>query len=102
MIAVFVNFVFANTVFVHTHQGLSGGVVTHSHPFQPSSQHGHNAQSFDQIAAFNAAANSIEGAAAPALAAPAASVSEVTIAETVGDLTAVNRSIPSRGPPFAG
>lgn len=102
MIAVFVNFVFANTVFVHTHQGLSGGVVTHSHPFQPSSQHGHNSQSFDQIAAFNAAASSIEGAAAPAIAAPEVSLAEVTCAETVGALTAVNRSTETRGPPFAG
>lgn len=61
LIGVFVNFVFANTVFVHTHTGLDGRAVTHSHPYLPSSGHTHSAASLSLIAAFNAAAAAFEG-----------------------------------------
>ena len=41
LVAVFVNFVFSNTVFTHTHKYGTYGTVTHSHPYLPSVPHGH-------------------------------------------------------------
>ena len=62
MMAVFVNFVFSNSVFMHTHKDGTYGSVTHSHPYLPLSTHGHTHGSFDQIAGFNAAAAAFQAA----------------------------------------
>lgn len=60
---VFMNFVFMNTVFVHTHFLSDGSVVSHSHPYLPSSHHTHSSASLMSIAQFNAAAATMEGTA---------------------------------------
>lgn len=62
MLLVFVNFMFSNVVFIHTHQLDSGGSVTHSHPCLPSSPHNHSAQNLNLISAFNLAAASADTA----------------------------------------
>ena len=61
---VFVNFVFANTVFMHAHQLYDGRTVTHSHPYLPSSAHGHTADALALISQLNLAAASMEGSSA--------------------------------------
>ncbi len=68
LVAVFVNFMFANTVFLHTHHGLAGRDVTHSHTYNPSANHTHSAQSFNLIAAFNAASASFGEVQTPEIA----------------------------------
>ncbi len=60
ILCLFVNFVFSNTVFMHTHVASDGRLVTHSHPYMPSAGHGHSAMQFDQIAGFNASAAAME------------------------------------------
>lgn len=59
----FVNFVFANTVFVHSHTDGAGNRVVHSHPCLPSSAHSHSASQLAQIAGFNDGASSVMGSA---------------------------------------
>lgn len=61
VIVLFVNFMFSNSIFTHVHKGLDGKPVTHSHPYLPSSGHGHTGHSFDLIAGFNAAAVAVQG-----------------------------------------
>lgn len=57
---VFVNFVFSNTVFIHTH--IDGDhSYTHSHPYLPSSSHGHSQNAVNLIAGFNAIAAAFQG-----------------------------------------
>lgn len=53
-----------NTVFMHTHHGIDGRSITHSHPYVPSSSHSHSALSLDQIAGFNLSAASAQAASA--------------------------------------
>lgn len=71
MMFVLAYFMTANTIFMHTHRCIDGNVVTHSHPYVPSSHHTHSAQAFGAIDAFNLAAGSLNTAAATVL--PAAS-----------------------------
>lgn len=54
----FVNFMFSNTVFIHSHTTDDGRTVTHSHPYLPSSHHSHNAQSISLISLLNLTAAS--------------------------------------------
>lgn len=56
LLLVFVNFMFANVLFTHTHSLDNGASITHSHPYLPSSHHSHSGTSLDNIAAMNAAA----------------------------------------------
>lgn len=101
MVCVFVNFVFSNTVFIHTHACIDGHSVTHSHPYLPSSHHSHSALSLDQIAGFNAAASAIEGSAATSVPAPARYFT-VTAAGIVSDTAAGTPATAAlRGPPQA-
>lgn len=60
MMAVFVNFMFANTVFMHTHTLNDGSRVTHSHPYVPASHHGHTGSQAGSIAQANAMAGGFE------------------------------------------
>lgn len=60
MILLFVNFMFANTIFVHTHRISDSRVVFHSHPYSASSQHTHSESDLSLISAFNAATTSAE------------------------------------------
>ncbi len=57
------NFVFMNTVFVHTHFLSDGSAVSHSHPYLPSSHHSHSEASLLSIAQYNADAATMEGSA---------------------------------------
>lgn len=72
MVCLFVNFVMANSVFMHTHICVDGSRVTHSHPYMPGTCHTHTSQALTAIGAFNAAAAGMEsssgqmGADAPA------------------------------------
>ncbi len=56
LLLAFVNFTFANTLFMHTHSLDNGARVTHSHPYLPSSHHSHSGSTLDNIAAMNSAA----------------------------------------------
>lgn len=101
MVCVFVNFVFSNTVFMHTHACIDGHSVTHSHPYLPTSHHSHSAQSLDQIASFNAAAAAMEGSMATAAPAPGHHLI-VTAAGIVSPIvTGTPTSAALRGPPQA-
>lgn len=53
LLVLFVVFAAGNTMFVHTHVGPKGA-VTHSHPYLPSSHHGHSVVEFSSIAVLNA------------------------------------------------
>lgn len=61
LVAVFVNFMFANTVFMHSHTLSDGSLVCHSHPFQHTGTHSHSAASLNTISAFNSAATGFQG-----------------------------------------
>lgn len=63
MIGLFVNFMFANTIFVHTHKLADGSVVCHSHPYQHSGTHSHSATSLSLISTLNNTATSFLGTA---------------------------------------
>ena len=95
----FVNFVFANTVFVHTHSGIGGRMVTHSHPVLPSAPHGHSAAAFGAIADFNAAAQLLETSSATVLQAPADHVERIAPEAVREALFAILRPTSHRGPP---
>ena len=47
--ALFLSYYAGSTLFVHTHQTSDGRSVTHSHPYLPSSAHGHSAAGFAAI-----------------------------------------------------
>lgn len=101
LMALFVNFVFSNIVFTHTHNDSQYGAVTHSHPYLPSSGHTHSHNSLDQIAGFNTAVAAFQGTA----------VQEIAVAECPSVLlewvykpisVSVNKSILSLRAPPAG
>lgn len=61
LIGVFVSFMFANTVFVHSHKLADGSLVCHSHPYNPSGAHTHTTTILSLIASFNGVASSFTG-----------------------------------------
>ena len=101
MTLVFVNFMFSNIVFVHTHRISDSRVVAHSHPYSPSAHQSHTDGELSLIAAFNAAAASVDAAdVPPALNAPA---DFVALECPAGAEPADAACLPSlsRGPPQA-
>lgn len=58
LIGLFVNFVFANSVFVHAHSLDDGFTIWHSHPYGMGGNHTHSTQSLQQIAQSNLVASS--------------------------------------------
>lgn len=101
MMAMFVNFMFSNAVFMHVHKTADGTLVAHSHPYLPSGNHSHTSSSLDHIANFNAAASSFDAVAQIAPAAP-----QYHLTAIIGDYFGVyrymaGRNTDSRGPPFA-
>ncbi|MDE6525764.1 MAG: hypothetical protein K2L75_00790 [Muribaculaceae bacterium] len=100
LLLVFVNFVFSNTVFIHSHHISGGRSVTHSHPYLPSSHHSHNAQELSLIASFNmTAASAMEADFAPVFSAPLC----YTVIEQECVQAATAASLPGaklRGPPL--
>lgn len=100
MLCAFLNFVFSNTVFLHTHHGLDGRPYTHSHPYLPSgADHGHTSASLDQIAAFNASATSMVGSETVMSAICTAKCVTLTQHVNESNENAVKADIPKRGPP---
>ncbi len=102
IICVFVNFVFANTVFMHAHLLRDGSTVTHSHPMLPASSHTHTADAISLIAQCNLAAASMESAqAVPVVAASGHWELVFTVASAAeADPGVVAASL--RGPPLEG
>lgn len=49
--ALFLSHYAGATLFVHTHNTVDGRPITHSHPYLPSSAHGHSAAGFAAIEA---------------------------------------------------
>lgn len=100
LIALLVNFVFANTVFVHTHLSDTGCPVTHSHPYLPGA-HGHTQSSLDQIGNFNLTASAFQGAVA--IDAPVVYDEEIAIVDELIRPSVVGYTghAPLRGPPAA-
>lgn len=101
VIAVFVNFVFANTVFMHSHVTDDGLRVCHSHPYIPSAQgHSHSACANSAIAQFNAATAAMSASWGVAL--PQVSVTATAVVYEPAELcvqTAHALCIDTRGPP---
>lgn len=64
ILVVFVNFVFSNVSYMHTHTLGDGSQVTHSHPYVPSSQHSHSSSQAGSITQAN---NIAAGFDAPAV-----------------------------------
>lgn len=71
LIGLFVNFMFVNTVYTHTHRMADGSMMSHSHPYQSSATHNHSTSFLSLISAFNSAASAFQGMAAVVLAAMA-------------------------------
>ncbi len=69
LIGLFVNFMFVNTVFTHTHRMADGSLMSHSHPYQPSTSHSHSTSLLSLISGFNSAASAFQGIASIFLAA---------------------------------
>lgn len=102
LLCTFLNFVFSNTVFLHTHHGLDGRTVSHSHPYLPSApDHGHSAMSLDNIAALNASVASMEGSESfmPEQYTAKCTIILVEADESITD--ASKADIAQRGPPAA-
>lgn len=55
LLFVFATLFSGNTFFVHSHIGLDGRTIAHSHPFLPGSCHGHSSQQTDAINHINLA-----------------------------------------------
>ena len=98
----FVNFIFANTVFSHTHQEVTGRLVTHSHPYNPAGHHSHSSHSLDQIAAVNAAAAAFEGAQTPVLDVVRCVTMTLCVEGCAEMATTRPAAVTLRGPPYAG
>lgn len=81
LIAMFVNYMFSNIVFMHTHADAAGNPITHSHPYSSSSSHTHTSGGYALIASFNAAASSFQGVAALSIASPVDSEKAVYASE---------------------
>lgn len=67
LIALFVNFMFANSVFMHSHKLADGSLVCHSHPYNPSSGHTHSSNIISLISSFNSASSAFAGVMAAVL-----------------------------------
>lgn len=61
LIGVFVSFMLANTVFIHSHSLADGTHISHSHPYNPSTGHTHSANALSLINAFNCTVISFQG-----------------------------------------
>ncbi|MDE6383848.1 MAG: hypothetical protein K2J17_07870 [Paramuribaculum sp.] len=98
LMVLLVNFVFANTVFIHTHMSATGCPVTHSHPYLPGG-HSHTQSSMDQIGSFNLAASAFQGAVS--IEAPVAHEERSAITDEAVCPSAVGYTghAPLRGPP---
>lgn len=102
VLVLFVSFMFTNTVFMHTHYCIDGGIVTHSHPYVPSSSHTHSALSLDQIAGFNFAASSAQASSAVIACAPFSRIiTQSYIAYLPGTTRHICPAISLRAPPLA-
>lgn len=99
MLAMFVNFMFSNVVFMHLHRDNAGHTYMHSHPYQPKTQHSHDSHALDLITVFNSAAHSAHGEEAPALFAPVQTITAILTTECEAIKTANLLGLELRGPP---
>lgn len=99
VLAMFVNFMFSNVIFLHLHQDENGRAFLHSHPYLPKAPHHHDSHTLDLIAAFNSAANTALKGEPPALFAPAVEV--VTLLADYADADVIREIavFGLRGPP---
>ena len=102
LIGAFVNFVFANSVFMHTHMSVDGHTVTHSHPYLPTQGHTHTSAALGLIASFNVAADAFEGTSVAPVYEPSALIGNVY--EELCDICVCFKTAASalRGPPSLG
>lgn len=99
LLAVFALFVSADTLCLHTHV-TDGGIVTHSHPYLPSSHHTHTSAQFAGIALVNALLFNDSGCSTTISFSD--TLSELTISPTtllVKPIPAHLSGYPRRGPP---
>lgn len=99
LIALFVNFVFADTLFIHTHSDSLGHSITHSHPYCPQSSHSHSSQSLDQIAGFNLAASCMNAAVLEGPARPEILLTTIVTEICIPSLQETEKTFSLRGPP---
>ena len=99
LLAVFIFFFCANTLFSHTHVTECGAFVVHSHPFVPNSSHTHSGNALLLISQFNAAMFQMD---VPAMvAAPAAPLIVVGLVLATCRVAhqSFSRHVAGRGPP---
>lgn len=99
LLCVFVNFVFSNTVFMHSHIFDDGRTVTHSHPYMPSGHHAHSSVSLDLVAQFNASAASMESTSAVVVDGAYVQCSELVCRDIQSFSLACAGAYTLRGPP---
>ena len=99
VMAVFVNFMFSNVIFMHLHKDETGRAFLHSHPYLPKAPHHHDSHSLDLISAFNAAVNTAMQVETPALSAPAVAVITLFADRTEADVIPQVSVFGLRGPP---
>lgn len=99
ILCLFVNFVFSNSVFIHSHVAADGRLVTHSHPYIPTAGHGHSAMQLDQIASFNASAASVNVVADTAVPTPEGEVAFINTDYSSAAISHIAAAGALRGPP---
>lgn len=100
VLAVFVNFMFSNVIFLHLHQDENGRAFLHSHPYLPKAPHHHDSHSLDLISAFNSAANAAMEEETPALFAPAVAVVKLLTESSESNVIQSVSAFGLRGPPY--
>lgn len=99
LVGLFVNFVMANTVFLHTHTSFDGHVVAHSHPYIPGAGHSHSGAAMESISGFNTAADTMEPTAALSIPSAPSSWATLYIGCATGLSSITRATSPLRGPP---
>lgn len=99
MMAVFVAFVAANTLSMHTHVLNDGSLVTHSHPYSPCTGHSHSSSSIDSIGSMNISAATFVGVAALTLQCETAVIGSLTSRPATLNVSSPIAETGLRGPP---
>ena len=94
----FVNFVFSNTIFVHTHTDGDHS-YTHSHPYLPSSGHSHSQNALNLIAGFNATATAFQSTVSQNVQAPVEQILSIGHSFKTSVSCGFVLSLAQRGPP---
>lgn len=102
LIAVFVSFVFANTVFVHVHDGGDGFVIKHSHPYNPWGAHSHKNVDLAAVGQMNALAGAFMAQDAVGVAPATFTAVRMEAAPAMGVCPGTLPHVHPRGPPCEG